>query len=163
MRPILMTSTKRDRVSAILANPETLKWRIGVWDRLIFAVYFVFVFVWLGLYQIFADAVYEGLAILLTGCLMGGLLVLRPVVAVDEEVVLVRNPFRVYIIPLSGVVEMRPEWEGLRIETSDGKSVAALALQRWNLTLFLKRRSRAEVAIEHIRRRQSANQGERPD
>lgn len=80
----------------------------------------------------------------------------RVPVAVSSDRLVIRNPIRTHIIRLTDIVEIEPEYEGLRITTMDGRVLTAVAIQRWNVTAFLRRRSRADDAVDFIRSRQRA-------
>jgi hypothetical protein len=68
-----------------------------------------------------------------------------------EDFLIIRN-LRPRRISYSDIDEIRPEYEGLVVK-AHGRRFVAIAIQRWNISLFLKRRTRADVVTDEIRRR----------
>ena len=102
-----------------------------------------------------------GVLFLLLTAVIVWLLTFRIVVLVGRDDMVIRNPLRTWVVALDDIVSLTPEYEGLVVRTRNGKKITAIAIQRWNLTLFLRRRSRAEDAVDAIlarqRHRPSAN------
>lgn len=74
---------------------------------------------------------------------------IRLVLATDT--LIIRN-VRTRSIAYADIEQVQPEYEGLVVRTGERKFVA-LAIQRWNISLILRRRTRADLITDEIRRR----------
>lgn len=154
-----MFGERHEQANAILAEPDVLTLRYGSFERFILPGFIVFAFGWIGLYEItlgdLGDAV-GGVVFLGVAGLIVWLATFRTIVAVGRDAIVVRNPLRTFVVGLDDIASLSPEYEGLVVRTSQGEKVTAVAIQRWNLTLFFGRRSRADDAVDLILERQRA-------
>ncbi len=142
------------------ADSHVVVFRPAVFEGLVLPAIGASAFVWIGIYQLTMQATSErliGAVCILVGAMYPWFMTARVRLAVGDNLVVVRNPFRSTVIRLEEISDVQPEYEGLKIRTADGRSVTALAVQRWNLSLFLGRRSRADQVADLIRKRRDEN------
>lgn len=154
-----MFGAQHEGAQAVLADPNVLKFRYGWFERFFLPAVMVFAFGWIGLYQFTLG----GLGAAIGGAVFLGiagvtvwLATFRIMVAVGHDSMVIRNPLRTYVLKLDDIVSLTPEYEGLAVRTRQGSELTAVAIQRWNLTLFLRRRSRADDAVDLILEHQKA-------
>jgi hypothetical protein len=142
----------RDIALRVRRDPRRLLWRTAPADWAAGGVG-TLVFGWYGIYNIQVGIVFLG--ILFLGISLGtvALVILRPYCAVDDEYLVVQNPIRLYVVPLSEIRDLDPSYDGTRVERVDGRAFSILCLQKWNIDLFLRRRARADIAAGAIRAR----------
>lgn len=78
------------------------------------------------------------------------LLVYRLQLRVTPSQLIVRNVFRTREVALEDIKDVRPAYEGTKVHLTNGKHVTVLALQRWNVSLWLDRETRADRVAEEI-------------
>lgn len=154
-----MFGERHERAKAVLAEPGVLILRYGSFERFVLPGFIVFAFGWIGVYEFtlgdLGDAV-GGVAFLGLAGLIVWLMTFRTIVAVGRDAMVIRNPLRTVVVDLDDIASLTPEYEGLVVRTTQGKKMTAVAIQRWNLTLFFRRRSRADDAVDLILERQRA-------
>lgn len=154
-----MFGERHERAKAILAEPDVVTLRYGSFERFILPGLIVFAFGWIGVYEFtlgdLGDAVGGAVFLGIAGLIVW-LMTFRTIVAVGRDAMVIRNPLRTFVVELDDIATLTPEYEGLVVRTSQGKKMTAVAIQRWNLTLFFRRRSRAEDAVDLILERQRA-------
>lgn len=76
---------------------------------------------------------------------------LVPRITAESEGVRVRNPSRETFIRWDHIVDAVPGFAGITIETSNGGAVTAWAVQKWRLSSWLGKRTRADEVADFIR------------
>ena len=69
----------------------------------------------------------------------------------SEDAVIIRN-IRTQTIRYADIESVEPMYEGLVVK-ANGRRHVALAIQRWNISLFLRRRTRADRIADEVQRR----------
>jgi hypothetical protein len=146
------------------SEADAVTLRLGILERWILSTYFLIAFCWIGVYELTLADVGERL--IGAVCIAIGLvgfweLVVRIKAVVGSEHLLVRNPLRTHVLALGDIASVDPEYEGLRIRTIEGRRLTVVAVQRYNVALFLRRRSRADDVKELIQRRRASVGGRR--
>lgn len=99
----------------------------------------------------------DGAMVVVACVVIWWLLAWRPYICLTSTALVVRNPLRLTVIPLAEVVE--PDPGGIRVARRSGRPIYAWAVQKWNLSLWLNRRARADDVVDAINgRRRLTNQ-----
>jgi hypothetical protein len=75
---------------------------------------------------------------------------LRPRITADAEGVRVRNPGQETFLPWHDILDASAGYSGITIKTPNGE-LTAWAVQKWNLSRWLGRRTRADDVADFIR------------
>jgi hypothetical protein len=82
----------------------------------------------------------------------------HPLLGTCEDGVVVRNPVRTVVVPWSDVERCLPSSLGLVVERRSGRAVVAWAVQKSNLSRWLRRRTRADDVAAALEERAAASQ-----
>lgn len=126
-------------------------------ERFVASPLFLLVFVSIGAPQFASrDGALPGTALILigvVGCWMG---VVRVRVELGSEGLVVHNPVRTRRLRLVDIDAVDPAYEGLKLHLKNGQVVTVVAVQRWNVSLWLDRRTRSDRIADEIRSRMAA-------
>ena len=152
-----------ERAADVHGGAMTGTWRTPLFYRVFFPV--------VGLYLLYGVVVYSdgwsdlGTAALIT--VLGVSMVVgpfTPIVRLDEHTVYARGLVLSRVLPLMDVVDVRPGYWGLSIETADGSVFEATAVgEKWDIAQWLGRRTVADSISDTILDAAAVTQyGQRP-
>lgn len=78
------------------------------------------------------------------------LVVIRPAIVATSSGILVRNPLRTRHLAWSEVRHISPGYSGITFERANGRSVTARAIQKSNVSVALKRQTRADRVAKQL-------------
>lgn len=144
----------------VISVGETV-YRSGVFERYVLTGLLFAVFAPAAIYSAASGDWFDGLFFLVIATVPA--MIIWPLsLRLGRDTLEVRNIFRRRVIELRHVVSVTPEYEGLNISLESGKNVRSLAIQRHNIALFLRRRTRADAIAEEILRRAERARFEAP-
>ncbi len=85
---------------------------------------------------------------------------LRPRITAETEGVMVRNPGQETFVPWDDIVDASAGYSGITIKTANGE-LTAWAVQKWNLSRWFGRRTRADDVADFIKHH-GASREEKP-
>lgn len=144
-----MTNSSDNITAQIWSDPNVLIWRTAFGDWVAGGIGAA-VFVWYGIYNMLAGIVFLGAVFIVVSMSALALVLARPYCALGAGHLLIQNPLRRYVIPVSDIQELNPRYDGLHVHTQDGRVVVVLCLQKWNIDWMLRRRTRADIAAAAI-------------
>lgn len=144
----------RSRGREILEEENAVIWRLGAVDRWVFPGYAFGVFATIGVYELVVGSMVPGIILLISGTGLSACLGLRPLAVMGAREIYIRNPARSHIVNIVDIVSLEQTWEGLHLQLVDGTTTNIWAIQKWNVAVFLKRRTAADDAADQIRGRQ---------
>ena len=100
-----------------------------------------------------------GIALMAIAVLPLWLGILRLRLVVTNRGLTVHTVFKTHVVPFTELQDLDQEYEGLRLRLANGKKIVVLAVQRWNISLWSGRHTRADRIREEILRRKSSSEG----
>lgn len=156
MAKIGVRRMRSSRARGLLAEDGVKIFHPGPFERYFLTAIVLISLGWIGVYEVslgdLGDVI-GGICFIAVALWIVWMVSARIVLAIGRDRVLIRNPLRTHVVELSAIADVKPQYEGLRIDTVDGRSIIAVAVQHWNISLFLKRRTRADRITELIQQR----------
>lgn len=130
-------------------------WRARTSSRVVAALVWLPLAAWASVEIVLKEQapVYEGVTVVALACLAVWAFAFRPRLCVDGTAVEIQNPLRRHRLEAPEVTDIWVAYSGIRFERSSGPPVTAWAVQEWNLSKMLHRRTRAQEVAEALRQR----------
>jgi hypothetical protein len=135
---------------------ETMTFHLNFAERFVFSTVFLLVFVGLGIAAATAGPVGDravGVGLLLVGVTGLYLAVFRIRVVVTTDQLHIYNPFRTRVVSLGDIDRVEQEYEGMKLRLKNGKAITVTAIQKWNVSVWLGRTTRADQVANLVNQR----------
>lgn len=123
---------------------------LGVFERYFMSGIVVVVFGWIAAYSyVTGEPVVGAVYAIIAGGTVW-LVSFRIALRIEPTTLTVRNPLHTHVVEIADVVGAAPAYAGLRLTVRGGKQITVFAIQRHNIAIALRRRTRADRLAEEL-------------